>query len=687
MDNLDIPNSSTGDDIDVKALLTKFKQKWHYFVISFVGFILAAFLYMKIMLPVYEATSSILIKQPQVDPTQQGLQNIVSGDFFGSPSTISTEIGIINSRTVVMAAIRKLDLENSYWASKNFIYYPLYKEKIPFRVEVKSIIKPVYDSKFHLELIDENTFELSCSIDKVELPDFEYDKIHKFGEKIVCPQFSIVINRVDSVKFNEEKYKFVINDTNTLITSFLSEITVASLDKDANIAVLTMDDNLYARANDFLDAMAEAYLNMDVKDKTETANLTLRFVDDQLDKTSSMLSQVENELQAFKERKGIIDISSEEQAGLDRVTALDEDKAKMAIELKSLDYIYDYVTKNKNLENLAPSVYGTDDALLISLVEKLEDLQNKKKGLSYGTKIKTPAIKIIDSEIEDVKKSLVENLQNIRNKLKVALKEQNDQISDYEGTFKKMPAIEKELVGIQRQFDVNQNIYVFLLQKKAETQIAKATVISDNKVLDYATSDILHPVSPKKVIVIVLTLLFALLVPSMIIILKTFFSTTINNRDDLTSITQIPLIGVIGHLNKGTNLVVLQKPKSSISEAFRSIRTNLQFFGTNESKKVILITSSVGGEGKSFCSLNLAYSLAILNNKVVILGMDLRKPKLFQDFELDNSIGISSYLIGRSTQEQIIQKTFLESLDIISAGLIPPNPSELISKPEFASID
>ena len=140
---------------------------------------------------------------------------------------------------------------------------------------------------------------------------------------------------------------------------------------------------------------------MDVKDKTETANLTLRFVDDQLDKTSSMLSQVENELQAFKERKGIIDISSEEQAGLDRVTALDEDKAKMAIELKSLDYIYDYVTKNKNLENLAPSVYGTDDALLISLVEKLEDLQNKKKGLSYGTKIKTPAIKIIDSEIED----------------------------------------------------------------------------------------------------------------------------------------------------------------------------------------------------------------------------------------------------------------------------------------------
>ena len=180
---------------------------------------------------------------------------------------------------------------------------------------------------------------------------------------------------------------------------------------------------------------------------------------------------------------------------------------------------------------------------------------------------------------------MVENLQNIRNKLKVALKEQNDQISDYEGTFKKMPAIEKELVGIQRQFDVNQNIYVFLLQKKAETQIAKATVISDNKVLDYATSDILHPVSPKKVIVIVLTLLFALLVPSMIIILKTFFSTTINNRDDLTSITQIPLIGVIGHLNKGTNLVVLQKPKSSISEAFRSIRTNLQFFGTKRIQK------------------------------------------------------------------------------------------------------
>ena len=187
MDNLDIPNSSTGDDIDVKALLTKFKQKWHYFVISFVGFILAAFLYMKIMLPVYEATSSILIKQPQVDPPNKDCRILFQEIFLEAQAQYTTEIGIINSRTVVMAAIRKLDLENSSWASKNFIYYPLYKEKIPFRVEVKSIIKPVYDSKFHLELIDENTFELSCSIDKVELPDFEYDKIHKFGEKIVCP--------------------------------------------------------------------------------------------------------------------------------------------------------------------------------------------------------------------------------------------------------------------------------------------------------------------------------------------------------------------------------------------------------------------------------------------------------------------------------------------------------------------
>src|ERR1035438_8086046 len=176
MENLELPISNSNDEIDIKSLINKFKQKWHYFLISFVFFILAAFIYLKITLPVYEITSSILIKQPQVDPTQQGLQNIVSGDFFGSPSTISTEIGIINSRTIVGTAIKKLNLENSYWASKNFIYYPLYKEKIPFRVKVKDIKKPIHDSKFHLELIDENTFELTLSVDKPDLPDFEYDK-------------------------------------------------------------------------------------------------------------------------------------------------------------------------------------------------------------------------------------------------------------------------------------------------------------------------------------------------------------------------------------------------------------------------------------------------------------------------------------------------------------------------------
>ncbi|MFO0202022.1 MAG: polysaccharide biosynthesis tyrosine autokinase, partial [Alphaproteobacteria bacterium] len=231
-------------------------------------------------------------------------------------------------------------------------------------------------------------------------------------------------------------------------------------------------------------------------------------------------------------------------------------------------------------------------------------------------------------------------------------------------------------------FEVNQNIYIYLLQKKAETSIAKAAAISDNKILDQAVL-VEEPVEPNKRAVLLLALLLSGVLPLSGIFLQKFFRTTVGSREELSRLTDIPVLGVVGHAKETDNLVVQHQPKSRIAEAFRSVRTNLQFFGKQGGNKIILITSSVGGEGKSFVTLNLASVLAMQDYKVLIVGLDLRKPKLFQDYNISNDSGVSSYLIGNGSLSKLIKSTGVANLDMIPSGPIPPNPSELISKPEM----
>jgi hypothetical protein len=297
----------------------------------------------------------------------------------------------------------------------------------------------------------------------------------------------------------------------------------------------------------------------------------------------------------------------------------------------------------------------------------------------------TPAVKIIDQQIADTRASLIENIKSIQQNVRSTNSMLSNQLQQYESRIREVPEIERDLLSIQRKFEVNQNIYIYLLQKKAETSIAKAAAISDNKVLDEAVL-FEEPVEPNKKAVLLFAMFAALLIPLALLFILKILRTTVSGKDEIARLTDIPVLGVVGHVNKTDNLVVQHRPKSRIAEAFRSIRTNLQFFGSRTGNKVILVTSSVGGEGKSFVTINLASVFAMQNYKVVIVGLDLRKPKLYQDFNISNESGVSSYLIGRSQLKDVIQPTGIPNLDLIPSGPIPPNPSELISKKEMGDV-
>lgn len=668
-----------GEEINLRHLFSKLGSRWKYFVISLITLIAAGFAYMKFTSPIYEAETSVLIKDNKYSAPD--IEDFFSADIFNTQRNVSSEIGILQSRTVILDAAVRIKMDVSCFGINTFSRKPLFRPS-PFTVEYERIHNDFYDIPFHLSIKNDGTFDLKVENNSPD--NYEYNHNHHFDEKISTPYFTLKIIKNDSASVLKEfnTYEFVIHSPQSLVEDIKSNLRVAALNKEASIIRATYRDNIKQRAIDFLDALGTEYINRDIQDKSSVATLTLKFIDEQLADISKELNNSETGLQQFKEHNKTVNLSEEAKGYLERLNEVDDERAKAEIDLRSLDYLYDYVSSNKEAENLSPSSIGTPDPILVQLITQLQILQSKRKSLSFGATENSPTLKVIDSQIADTKNLLVENINNIRNRINVSIKTINKELSQYEESIRKIPSVERELLGIQRGFDVNQNIYLYLLQKKSETSIARATVVSDNKVLDEASANDI-PVKPKFNLVMTVCILLGLILPAVFILLRDFIQNKITSREEIEKLTKIPVLGIVGHMSESKGrLVVHHKPKSSIAEAFRSIRTNLIFFGMNENNNVILITSSVGGEGKSFTAINLASVLALQNNRVIIVALDLRKSQLNVDFGLDNKKGVSTYLSGQTGIDEIIHTTQIQNLDFISSGPVPPNPAELISKPE-----
>ena len=687
MTNKQKGNNPNTDDIDLSGLADEIRASRWWFVASIVVFISLAYVYLKTTLPVYESGASVLIEESGKPSIK--MEDFIAGDLFGEQANVATEKGILGSRSVMKQTISELGIGVSYANTSVFPHIPRYL-KHPFVVRVDTAVAmPLWlrDVPFSLSYINDNKFKISVSATDNSGKRFDFSQDAMYGQTLTSEYFKL---RIDSMPDFERKqeyadYEFTIHDESRQISDMVSRLKIETPDKDATILELSFRDEIPERAADVLNKLCEVYIKRDVQDKTSVASLTLDFVDQQLDQTSKAVGDVEVELQQFKERNQTVNLNEESKAFLERLNAVDMEKVKTEITLKSLDNILQYVSSSADITEMAPSSLGIPDPLLIELITKYQELQSKRKSLSYGVKGKTPAVAVIDQQIKDTRASLIENIKSIKKNIQASNSSLNAELSEYEGKIRKMPEIERQLLAIQRRFEVNQNIYIYLLQKKAETAIAKASAISDNKVLDNAViAD--EPVEPNKKLVLALALLGAILIPLVVIIAIRIFQTTVSSRDELVSMTDIPVVGVIGHVNKSDNLIVNNSPKSRVAEAFRSVRTNLQYFGSESKNKVIMISSSVGGEGKSFITMNLASILAMQDHKVIILGMDLRKPKIFQDFNLSNDAGVVSYLVGVGKLADLIKPSGVHNLDIIPAGPVPPNPAELLAKPALGQL-
>jgi tyrosine-protein kinase Etk/Wzc len=681
-------------DFDLEYLVSVVIRYWLIFAICIVAGFCVALLLNKAQSPVYEVGASVLIKPDNNQPTQATTQIFQGFGLFNQENNFQNKIQVLKSSPLISEAIKNLDFQISYFNRSGLRNLELYKNS-PFIVVLNQNHPQPINIRWKVEIVDSLSFRIRAGSDEAELynlvtgsviqqvHNFKMKGVWHFGEDISSEyyDFKLILNKnYNPEEFDSRRFSFFINDHAGLVKSYQERLQIEPIDDETSVAVITLKSTAPLKAIDFVTSLTNAYLATDVEDKIHASVKTVEYIDNQLGAISDSLRTAEINLQRFRTSNQVMDISLKSGRVYDQLQELEREKANTMIRYKYYQYINEYFEKNKEISDMiAPSAMGIEEPLLNNLVQELTTTNAERVSLVENNQGKSPYLKQLNIKIDNLKNTIKENIKYILNTTEIAIQDLDTRLQGLNNEINKLPTTERRLLGYERKFNLNDAIYTFLLERRAEAQIVKASYMPGAQVIE--PSDIIGngPISPKKTINYILGLLLGFLLPFLGIRTRDVIQNKITENTDVHKLVDLPILGEIFSNNKKVELVVHQFPKSHIAESFRIARTGLNYFLTKNESSVLVITSSYGQEGKSFISTNLASSLASINKKTIILGFDLRKPRIFEKITQKNEMGLSSYLSNQASIEKVIQKTEVNNLDVIISGPIPPNPSELIA--------
>jgi len=679
---------------DIKKFLSKMMANWYLFVISFIVIMGLVVLFNIYSAPTYSATTTLLIR----DDTKQtlGAESLIQNFSFKINSNIQNEIGILKSYSLTRRALKELDFDVSYykqirWASNMsfpFLKRSIYKDS-PITVITDPEGNQTYNKYFRLRILSRKKFRLTFKAELANDQKVEIDEEFLFGQPIKSSFFNFTINLSDKYSpeldlKNSEIFKydiyFKLNKLDDLTKYYRENLKISFLYKDASILELKLKGGHPEKIADYLNKLTSTYLLAELEQKNQIANSTIEFIDRQISGISDSLKTAENNFQQFRSSHNIINISAEGDYTMQKMEDLVKEKSKYERMAQYYDYLFDYIEgKNDFKDVIVPSTMGIEDAMLNSLVTRLSDLHAKRALILLSVREKSPQIKQLNKEIENTRNALLENVRNIVKSTRISIKGLDEQIAKVEQEMKMLPKTERQLINYKRSFTLNDQIYTFLLQKRSEAGIALASNVSDHRVIDKAKPGNTFKVSPNAKFNYFIGILLSLILPVSIISLRDFFNSRITDQYPVDEHTSIPIIGYVPHQKSVKKGTVYDNPRSSLAESFRSIRTSLQFLLVDhDDVPVIGVTSTIAGEGKTFCSTNIAAIISMSNKRTLIVGIDLHKPQTHSYFDIANTKGLSNYLIHDATFDEIVIPTHIPKLYVTPAGPIPPNPAELI---------
>lgn len=709
MNNTDLqnrPQYQEEDSIDLKVLIIKILSYWYLFVIGVVVALALGYLYIRYTPSIYQTSASVFIKEDKmgIDPT-----SMMTGLTFKSNINIENEIGILQSFSLRERTIKELEFFNvSYYIKGRVATRELYKDA-PFNVELDYDTLQVVGNKYEIEFLNNEQYRLKSKEGRyivynydtdenvyVEgLPD--YEGVFSFGEWVNngFNRFRIILNSNYDPNPDEDikaKYSFVVKSRLNLIAE-MSNLTIAQTSKTSSILRITLSGQNPKKITDYLNKLLDEYMERNLEQKNLVSENTVIFIDEQLIGIQDSLHKAETDLQVFQEGNDFMDLSAQSRDMFTHLKDIERRKSELELSVKYYQNLQDYI--NKNIDDLdklvVPSAMGIQDQMLNKLVLELVALSSKKAEQLATLEEKNPIIQTIDVQIIQTKKQLSENIANMINNTNVTIEELANQVAIYEEQIKQLPTTQRAYLGYERKFALNDELYKFLMQKRAEAQIVMASNSPDNSVIDEALVSRTRRVAPRSMMIYLVCIVLGCAIPAVFIFLKELFNIKILERSDIEKITKTPIIGQIPYTSprdaNSSSTFVIDSPKSPISEAFRSIRTNIEYIVQGKDKCVFSVISDSPGIGKTYISINMASIYAMYGKRTLLVGMDLRKPRLYQEFGISNKVGVSSYLAGKVSIDEAIQSSGkLPTLDILTAGPVPPNPAELIASDRCAEL-
>jgi len=677
------------EGFDFKNLLSLIVRQWQWFLLFAVIGFSGAYFYTKISKPLFTVTSSIMIPEKS-SGLGSDMTNMFKGMVDQPQNNIFNQIEIITSYAPINETLLNLRWETSWFKKSLFVWHGIYKQE-PFLVQEGQSFVNLKGVPINITPTSDTGYSISVKENVIinDVPtELAFEGTGSYGSPFVNTWFNFTLDKKPNIdKVPEGQYQFVFNDLNHLTLNYKKKIKATLKTKLSDIVQCQITGEEPLKDGQFLNELLKVYINGKMDLQNEAQRRSLDFINKQLTGISDSMNSAGTRYTNFRAKNNIINLDAEGTMVMNNLKDLESERATSQMQLDYFNNILTYLNEPGNQKQLiSPSVVGIQDPMLNSLVVKLGELYNRRQVVSFSTKENNPALGLIDKELAQTRSQLSENLRNLINNASKSISTLKDRQSTINVELNKLPEKEQQMIDIQRQFNVTNDLYTFLLKKRAETNITLASSVPDVQIIDIARPDDALPVGLPRSLILLIGIILGIGLPLLTIVLLKMFDSKIRTQEDIENNTKVPIIGNVMHDTSGTALTVAENPKSVMAEAFRTFRTNLQYMLTENQGNVISVQSTHPGEGKTFISINLASILAMNDKKVVIIGVDLRKPKLHHVFDLSNEKGLSTYLIGYDKLEDVIFPTTVNNLSMIPSGPIPPNPAELLGKPEMRQL-
>ena len=651
-------------------------SRWYWVAGSVILAMLIAKVYLWYTPKVYATSATMKFEEKKSEISD--LMNVMSNVDKGT-SRIQSETYVIQSRSLVLSAIKDLDYRISFFLGGRVRTTDVYPQK-PLNVQLLK-----FDTlNFCHDLIryqpnDGNTFSLTY---KVEGKDVTKAYAYNTPVNIENTAFSIKRpeNRGDACLF-----KFNVPDD--FVGRVLGGLHTSEVIKNSNIVSLQETDSNPQFAADVLNAIMKEYLEYDRNQKTQSATQMIHFIQNQLDTISVEVRGSENLIEKNKQNSRIIDISAAATDALAKSKDLETQQLLLKIQLQAIEQLRDQITSEKDNVSLNFSMQGTVDPLLSQLITNINTLILRKNELLKSYISSSQPVQDVNQQILQVKNAALDNLNAQHVRIGKTLDYLSGQLQQINQQINALPENERVMVGLKRDFDVNDKVYSFLSEKKLEAQISRSAILPGATIIEQAEPNF-GPISPDDSSIHHTALLLGISLGLGLIILIRILNPYIYDKETVESLTSVPILGVIRKFPEdidedNSQILAISKPRSIFAESVRSVRTNLSFLASEKSSKVICITSEVAGEGKSFVAVNLVSTLSLIDKKVILIAADLRRSRMHRTFNVPNDKGLSNYLAHQTSLDDIILHSKQENLDFIVSGPVPPNPSELLHNPRM----